>query len=112
MAKGISPQSTHRETFAKRHLSKSALICPISASGSNFNPRNIPYIPVVEIFVFLELEQKLPFFKGLGDSMFFFIFSANSVVKTNSIVLVYKNRMVLLNLRITLLFQDERHLTL
>jgi len=39
--------------------------CPISASGSNFNPRNILYIPVVEIFVFLELEQKLPFFKGL-----------------------------------------------
>jgi len=39
--------------------------CPISASGSNFNPRNILYIPVVEIFAFLELEQKLPFFKGL-----------------------------------------------
>ena len=28
-------------------------------------PRNIQYIPVVEIFAFLELEQKLPFFKGL-----------------------------------------------
>jgi len=39
--------------------------CPISASGSNSNPRNILYIPVVEIFAFLELEQKLPFFKGL-----------------------------------------------
>jgi len=39
--------------------------CPISASGSNFNPRNIQYIPAVEIFVFLELEQKLPFCKGL-----------------------------------------------
>jgi len=39
--------------------------CPISASGLNFNPRNIPYISVVEIFAFLELEQKLPFFKGL-----------------------------------------------
>jgi len=38
---------------------------PISASGLNFNPRNIPYIPVVEIFAFLELEKKLPFFKGL-----------------------------------------------
>jgi len=38
---------------------------PISASDSNFNPRNILYIPVVEIFAFLELEQKLPFFKGL-----------------------------------------------
>jgi len=30
---------------------------PISASGSNFNPRNILYIPVVKIFTFLELEQ-------------------------------------------------------
>ena len=38
---------------------------PISASGSNFNTRNIQYIPVVEIFAFLELEQKLSFFKGL-----------------------------------------------
>jgi hypothetical protein len=31
--------------------------CPISASGSNFNPRNIQYIPAVKIFAFLELEQ-------------------------------------------------------
>ena len=31
--------------------------CPISASGSNFNPRNILYIPLVKIFAFLELEQ-------------------------------------------------------
>ena len=58
------------ETFAKRYFSKSSLICPISASGSNFNPRNIPYIPVVEIIAFLELEQKLPFFKGLRISVF------------------------------------------
>jgi len=35
------------------------------STGSNFNPRNISYIPVVEIFAFLELKQKLPFFKGL-----------------------------------------------
>jgi len=41
-------------------------LCPISASGSNFNPRNILYIPVVEIFAFLELKHKLPFFKGLN----------------------------------------------
>jgi len=40
--------------------------CPISMSGSNFNPRNIQYIPVVKIFAFLELEQKSPFFKGLA----------------------------------------------
>ena len=44
---------------------KNGTFYPISASGSNFNPRNIPYIPVVEIFTFLELKQKLPFFKGL-----------------------------------------------
>jgi len=31
--------------------------CPISASGSNFNPRNTPCIPVVKIFAFLDLEQ-------------------------------------------------------
>jgi hypothetical protein len=30
---------------------------PISASCSNFNPRNIQYIPVVKIFAFLDLEQ-------------------------------------------------------
>jgi len=45
-----------------------------ASTGSNFNPRNILYIhpkgiyyaaPVVEIFAFLELEHKLPFFKGL-----------------------------------------------
>jgi len=28
-------------------------------------PRNIQYILVVEIIAFLELEHKLPFFKGL-----------------------------------------------
>jgi len=37
-----------------------------ASTGSNFNPRNILYIPVVEIYAFLELEQKLPFFKGLA----------------------------------------------
>jgi|GEM_PF-3614951 len=67
------------ETFGKRHFSKSALICPISAPGSNFNPRNIPYIPVVNPLqanrllplkvrdLRLELEQKLPFFKGIAS---------------------------------------------
>jgi len=44
---------------------KNAPFCPISASYSKFNPRNIPYIPAVKFFVFLELEQKLTFFKGL-----------------------------------------------
>jgi hypothetical protein len=32
--------------------------CPISTSGSNFNPRNTQCIPMVKIFPFLELEQK------------------------------------------------------
>jgi len=41
----------------------------VPASGSNFNPRNILYIPVVEIFAFLELKQKLPFFKGLNSKV-------------------------------------------
>jgi len=31
--------------------------CPISASDSNFNPRNTQCIPVVKIFAFLDLEQ-------------------------------------------------------
>jgi len=53
------------ETFADKRRLRNGTLCPISASGSNFNPRNIPYIPVVEIFAFLELEHKLPFFKGL-----------------------------------------------
>jgi hypothetical protein len=48
--------------------------CPLSASGSNFIPRNILYIPVVEIFAFLELKQKLLFFKGLGVLKSFFSF--------------------------------------
>ena len=30
---------------------------PISASGSNFNPRNIQHIPVVEIIAILDLDQ-------------------------------------------------------
>jgi hypothetical protein len=36
---------------------KDVPFCPISVSGSNFNPRNIPYIPAVEIFAFLDLGQ-------------------------------------------------------
>jgi len=62
--------STGEDSFfdiiASRPLQNGTL-CPISASGSNFNPRNIQYIPVVEIFAFLELEHKLPFFKGLAS---------------------------------------------
>jgi hypothetical protein len=57
-----------QQNNAERPL-QNGTICPISASGSNFNPRNILYIPVVEILAFLELEQKLPFFKGLSESL-------------------------------------------
>jgi len=41
--------------------------CPISASGLNFNPKNIQYIHGVEFFSVIEIEQKLPFFKGLAS---------------------------------------------
>jgi hypothetical protein len=44
---------------------QNASFCPISASGSNFNPRNTQCIPVVKILAFLELEQKYAFFKGV-----------------------------------------------
>jgi len=40
--------------------------CPITASGSNFNPRNTQCIPVVEIIAFLVLGQNWTFFKGIG----------------------------------------------
>jgi hypothetical protein len=36
---------------------KNVLFCPISASDSDFNPRNTISIPAVKILVFLELEQ-------------------------------------------------------
>jgi hypothetical protein len=39
--------------------------CPLSASTSNFNPVNIQYIQIVEIFTLLEREPQLPFFKDL-----------------------------------------------
>jgi hypothetical protein len=50
----------------ERPLQK-APFCPISASGSNFNPRNIQYIPAVKIIAFLDLDQNWTFFKGLKD---------------------------------------------
>jgi len=75
--------------IAPRPLQNGTL-CPISASGSNFNPRNILYIPVVEIFAFLELEQKLPFFKGLAPyglkSATFLVHSIYHVKKTRCLL--------------------------
>jgi len=56
------------KVFAKPFLSRplqNASFCPISASGSNFNPRNTRCIPLVKVIAFLELEQKYAFFKGL-----------------------------------------------
>ena len=47
---------------------KNVPFCPISETDSKFNPRNLPYIPAVKFFVFLELESRLKagtFFKGL-----------------------------------------------
>ncbi len=43
--------------------------CPISASGSDFNPQNTQCIPAVKIFAFLDLEQSWTFFKGLTLKM-------------------------------------------
>ena len=45
------------ESFEKRPLSKSALICTISALHSDFNPRNIQYITVVKILMRLDLDR-------------------------------------------------------
>jgi hypothetical protein len=38
---------------------KNLPFCPISALGSNFNPRNTQCIPVVKITAFLEPEPRL-----------------------------------------------------
>ena len=50
-------KSNDAMTFEKRPLSKSALICSISALRSSFNPRNNQYIPVVKILTCLDLER-------------------------------------------------------
>ncbi len=57
--------NARKERYKVTRPLQNAHFCPISVSGSNFNPRNTQCIPVVKIFVFLELEQKLAFFKGL-----------------------------------------------
>jgi len=49
---------------------KNSPFCPISVSGSNFNPQNTQCMSVVKIFAFLELEQKFIFFKGLITKIF------------------------------------------
>ncbi len=44
-------------TLNDRRPLQNAPFCPISASGSDFNPRNIQHIPVVKILAFLDLGQ-------------------------------------------------------
>ena len=46
---------------------QNAPFCPITASGSNFKPRNTQCIPTFKIFAFLVLEQNWAFFKGLSS---------------------------------------------
>ena len=50
-SKALLKNSIHGSQF------QNAPFCPISASGSNFNPRNTLCIPPVIIFAFLDLEQ-------------------------------------------------------
>jgi hypothetical protein len=45
------------EFLVDRRPLKNPLFCPITASGSDFNPQNTKCIPAVKIFAFLELEQ-------------------------------------------------------
>ncbi len=64
------------DNLAMRPL-QNAPFCSISASGSNFNPRNILYIPVVEIFAFLDLNQisadfEIEHFSKVSISILFF----------------------------------------
>ena len=52
-------------TYNQMSQFQNAHFYPISASCSNFNPRNIQYIPVVKIFAFLDLEQNWTFWNWL-----------------------------------------------
>ena len=52
---------------------KNTPFCPISALGSNFNPRNTQCIPVVKIFARLEPNQNWAFYKGLAILMMFML---------------------------------------
>jgi len=45
---------------------KNAPFCSISASGSNFNPRNTQCIHVVKIIAFLELKPRLNIKNGFN----------------------------------------------
>ncbi len=56
-SEGLGGEDRRRTSDIQRRPLQNAPFCPISASGSNFNPRNTQCIPVVKIFAFLELEQ-------------------------------------------------------
>jgi hypothetical protein len=64
-AESLAPRLQPRRTLLKIfHISyyilrplQNAPFCPISASGSNFKPRNTQCIPTFKIFAFLEFEQ-------------------------------------------------------
>jgi hypothetical protein len=66
--KSLYRATSSLETFEKRPLSKSALICAISALHSDVTPRNIWYIPVVKILMRLDIDRNRTFFKGLISS--------------------------------------------
>ncbi len=65
---------------------QNAPFCPISASGSNFNPRNTQCIPPVKIFAFLDLGQisvdfEIEHFEtGSHVQMFYFIKEAENAI--------------------------------
>jgi len=42
------------------------LFCPISASGSDFNPQNTNRIPPVKIIAFFDLEQNFSFMEVMS----------------------------------------------
>jgi hypothetical protein len=56
-------------------LSESFERYPLSVSDSNYNPQNTKYIPMVKIFVSLDLGKYLTFFKGLNVNSFILTFN-------------------------------------
>jgi len=66
-ADDVFPEAIDDNLFwqSEARLLKNTPFCPISALRSDFNPRNIQYIPVVKILTRLDLDQNWAFFKGL-----------------------------------------------
>jgi hypothetical protein len=67
--KGDSFQNREKDFRGKERPLNNVPFGPLCVLDSNFNPLNIPNIPGVEIFVFLDVDQNRTFFKGLkgGD---------------------------------------------